>query len=145
LAALGVMTHDDPDKPLCLLGPTIDPRYYDEDAALTEYVWKHCQHLMTPLELRVGLYSVPIVSDMDDEKARRIYTACESEHGHVDDADVIAAFPRDLDLFRLKTRRRLMQDCADKIFVNRCPKCSRIVRSPNAHQCPWCKHDWHNC
>ncbi len=30
-----------------------------------------------------------------------------------------------------------------EITVNRCPKCSRVVRTPSAKQCMWCKHDWH--
>ena len=138
------MSQDDDDKPLCLLGPTVDPKFYEDQRALTEYVWKHYQHLMTPFELRVGLYSVPIVSDIDSEKGRRIYEYCETNHGHVDDQDVIDAFPRDLDSFRVEAQRRLMAVCADEIHVNRCQKCSRIVRSPSAHQCPWCKHRWHD-
>ena len=138
------MYPDNDDKPLRLLGSTVDPKFYDDQRALTEYVWKHYQHLMTPLELRVGLYVVPIVSNIDSEKGRRIYEYCENNHGHVDDQAVIDAFPRDLDSFRLRTQQRLLVECADEICINRCPKCSRIVRSPSAHQCPWCKHRWHD-
>lgn len=29
------------------------------------------------------------------------------------------------------------------IRINRCPECSRIVRTPRAKQCLWCGHDWH--
>ena len=28
-------------------------------------------------------------------------------------------------------------------FVNRCPACNRVVRTPEAKQCFWCGHDWH--
>ena len=62
------MLQDDSEKPTRLLGPTVDPMFYEDERALTEYVWKHYQHLMTPFELRVGLYSVPILSDMENEK-----------------------------------------------------------------------------
>lgn len=137
------MLQDDSEKPTRLLGPTVDPMFYEDERALTEYVWKHYQHLMTPFELRVGLYSVPILSDMENEKGRRIYEYCETTHGHVEDKDVIDAFPRDLYSFRQSTQQRLMRECSDGIHVNRCPKCSRIVRSPSARQCPWCKHRWH--
>jgi len=138
------MLQDDTDKPVRLLGPKVNPKFYEDERALTEYVWKHYQHLMTPFELRVGLYSVRIVSDIDSEKGRRIYEYCEMNHGHVEDQDVIDEFPRDLNSFRLEAQRRLMRERADEIHVNRCPKCSRIVRSPSAHQCPWCKHQWHS-
>jgi len=126
-----------------MLGPTVDPSDYDDEGALTEYVWKHYRHLMTPLEKRVCLYFVPIISGSDNEMLRRCYEYCESEHGHVEDQDVLDAFKSDRKGFDLRVRQRIMQECADEVFINRCPKCSRIVRSPLARQCPWCKHDWH--
>lgn len=30
-----------------------------------------------------------------------------------------------------------------EIKIYRCPKCNRVVMSPSARQCMWCKHDWH--
>jgi hypothetical protein len=39
--------------------------------------------------------------------------------------------------------RRLLQDPATQTLINRCPRCHRIVRTPSAKQCLWCKHDWH--
>jgi len=30
-----------------------------------------------------------------------------------------------------------------RVVVNRCPRCSRVVRTPRAQQCLWCGHDWH--
>ena len=47
------MSQDDAEMPLRLLGPTIAPHYYEDERALTEYVWKHYQQLMTPLKLIV--------------------------------------------------------------------------------------------
>ena len=137
------MTMDDPNKPQRLLGSTVDPCYYDDEVALTEYVSKNFQHMMTPLELRVVLYSAPIVSNSEMEKARRIHEYCESKHGHVDDHDVLEAFKIDRDDFLLRVRQRVVHERKDEVFINRCPECSRIVRSPLARQCPWCKHDWH--
>ena len=48
-------------------------------------------------------------------------------------------------------KRRFMQQAAARvlarngsgIFVNRCPACGKIVRTPRAKQCRWCRHDWH--
>jgi hypothetical protein len=30
----------------------------------------------------------------------------------------------------------------DKIFVNRCPGCNRLVRTPKAKLCLWCGNNW---
>ena len=27
--------------------------------------------------------------------------------------------------------------------VARCPKCTKVLRTPRARQCRWCLHDWH--
>jgi len=32
----------------------------------------------------------------------------------------------------------------DKVFVNCCPKCERLVRTPKAKLCLWCGHNWKN-
>jgi len=32
---------------------------------------------------------------------------------------------------------------AGRLQVNRCPECSRVVKTPLAKQCLWCGHDWH--
>lgn len=41
-------------------------------------------------------------------------------------------------------RSRIQQDIwAGRIEINRCPACSRIVRTHLAKQCLWCGHDWH--
>ena len=87
------METDDPDKPLSLLGSTVDVCYYDDDVALTEYVWKHYRHLLTPLEYRVGCFTGPITSNCDLKKVRYIYEHLEATLGHVSDADVLAAWP----------------------------------------------------
>ena len=48
-------------------------------------------------------------------------------------------------------KRRFMEQAAARvlarngaaIFVNRCPACGKIVRTPLAKQCRWCRYDWH--
>jgi hypothetical protein len=38
---------------------------------------------------------------------------------------------------------RLLREHCDSIFINRCPRCSRIAKTPLAQQCTWRRHDWH--
>jgi hypothetical protein len=60
---------------------------YDDDLALRFYVVNHFPHLMTALERRVIVYTVPIVSGAVDWKIRKVYEFLEARDGHVDDAD----------------------------------------------------------
>ncbi len=58
-------------------------------------------------------------------------------------ADVVAAISDGPDAFRDRVRDRLLAECADEIFINRCSRCSRVVATPRAQQCLWCGHTWH--
>ncbi len=45
--------------------------------------------------------------------------------------------------FQRRACERLLAAHPTEVMINRCPKCSRIVRTPKAHQCLWCGHAWH--
>ena len=118
---------------------------YDDDDVLTEYIWRHYHRLLTAAEARAGLYRPPL----DREAAARLKSVAfadylDQTHGPVKASELEAEL-RDgrVALFR-RARDRILKDCHSIVFINRCPACNRIVRSPGARQCLWCKHDWHN-
>lgn len=43
---------------------------------------------------------------------------------------------------RLAIRKRLLRDHAADIFLNYCPKCSALCRTPLARMCVACGHSW---
>lgn len=45
--------------------------------------------------------------------------------------------------FRRRVCRRILADAAGEVFVNRCPRRGKVVRTPRARQCFWCGFDWH--
>jgi len=45
--------------------------------------------------------------------------------------------------FVVATRDRILRDHADEVFLNRCPKCSALARTPKACLCPACSHAWY--
>lgn len=47
------------------------------------------------------------------------------------------------DGFRRRACNRILADHPREVVINRCPSCRRIVRTPEAEQCPWCGGDWH--
>jgi hypothetical protein len=63
--------------------------------------------------------------------------------GGADDASINAALQDGADVFRRQVRNRLLETYADQIFINRCPICQRIVRTPKARLCVWCGHTWY--
>jgi hypothetical protein len=124
--------------------PRPDVAEYNDDDILTEYIWRHYSRLLTAAEARAGIY----VPALDRETATRIKSASFADyldrtHGAVDAAG-LATELRDgrAALFR-RARDRILENYKSLVFINRCPACNRIVRSPGARQCLWCNHDWH--
>jgi len=45
--------------------------------------------------------------------------------------------------FLIATRDRILRDHAQDVFLNRCPKCNTLARTPEACLCPACNHTWY--
>jgi hypothetical protein len=114
---------------------------YDEDRELTRYVWDHFQHRMTDFERRVGLAIIG--------RQKAVNAGADAAHplmtrwGRTDDTEVNAALAGGSEGFRRLVRSRVLAEAGDEVIVNRCPRCSRVVRTPRARQCFWCGFDWH--
>lgn len=46
--------------------------------------------------------------------------------------------------FELNVARRIMQETPKKVFLNNCPKCNKLARTPYARQCRHCGNNWHD-
>lgn len=45
--------------------------------------------------------------------------------------------------FIVNTAKRIIRDNPNDIFLNICPKCNKLARTPYAKQCRHCGFDWH--
>lgn len=57
------------------------------------------------------------------------------------DPDVLDLLKDGYDTFELRTATRMLSEHADQICINKCPKCGRLARTPEAKQCR-CGHTW---
>jgi len=115
---------------------------YDDEAVLTHYVWEHYQGLMTEFERRVGIAIIgraKATSSSSPPMARML----NERWGGANDPEVEAALAEGPEAFRRRICRRLLGERGSEVLVNRCPSCGRVVRTPQARQCFWCGHDWH--
>lgn len=114
---------------------------YDDDLELTRYVWDHFALLMTEFERRVGRAIIG--------RWKATHAGVPPSHplwtrwGATDDPAIEAALADGSEVYRRQVRIRLQAELGDEVFVNRCPACGRVVRTPKARQCFWCGHDWH--
>ncbi len=115
---------------------------YNEEAVLKDYVIKYFSRLMTTNEL-LGFKAVHADSkalEAEPEMARVV----RGRWGSEDNPEVQAALHDGPEAFRDAVFKRLMSEHPEEIFINRCPSCDKICRTPRAKQCRWCYHDWHN-
>jgi hypothetical protein len=114
---------------------------YDEDRELTQYVWEHFSHRMTDFERRVGR------AIRGRQKASNagadIFHLLAVRWGQTDDPEVNAALADGPEAFRRRVCSRVLAQAGGEVFVNRCPRCNGVARTPRARQCFWCGFDWH--
>jgi hypothetical protein len=45
--------------------------------------------------------------------------------------------------FVQRTADRILAESREKVFLNCCPRCHELARTPKAQQCRFCGFDWH--
>jgi hypothetical protein len=116
------------------------PDRYDDDEILTRYVLAHFGYLLPARQVVLLKYAYQRLKRWDDESLQK--PPVRRWLG-LDDPDASKVFENGPLAFMRTLRDQLLSERKDKIRINRCPKCSRIVRTPKAQQCLWCGFDWH--
>lgn len=126
---------------------------YDDDRTLGQYIQRNRSFFMTPFEQRAEQLGI-----MREKARHRIrespgappewtIEALGGYDAQVDDA-ILNAIGDNLDSlvrFHEKVSSRInVAFASGQLRPNRCPVCNRIVETPEARQCLWCWHDWHN-
>ena len=114
---------------------------YIEDHLITEYILKNYRHLLSGLEGRI-LHAIGhgrsdvLETEAAKKKVERVW-------GHAGDEEIDAALADGIDVFKKRVRDRIVNDHSKEVSLARCPKCKKLLRTPRARQCRWCKYDWH--
>ena len=103
---------------------------HDMDKDLARYVFLHFRDLMTLAER----LEYRFVSQEDFPKHRPQSPAEEEALRRANDR---------FSFFIERTGERILAECRNRVFLNRCPRCGRVARTPTAKQCRYCRHDWH--
>jgi hypothetical protein len=120
---------------------------YDEKAVLTGYIWNYYQHLMTEFERKVNTVGILLEKA---ELSRLRHPDSKSPASMLERIDVMSspgvkeALEGGFTKFREKVVHRILTEDSKQVFINRCPNCNRIVRTPKAKLCTWCGHSWYD-
>jgi len=110
---------------------------------LTRYVYFNYMNLMSASE-----YAAHMANVLEEKNAHASSPATE-ETMRADWPDWLPPSPSvqgllssGVEAFQVSVRERLLRECSDEVFINRCPQCRALARTPQASQCPKCFHSW---
>jgi hypothetical protein len=112
---------------------------YDIDD-LTHYLFKNYSALMTPTERNA--YLVLLLSYKGEHSNSEKMKTHMRQRFQSADPEVLALLAQGAREFYITTRNRLLRDHSKDIFLNHCPKCGALARTPKACLCPACSHTW---
>jgi hypothetical protein len=111
------------------------------DKETSSYIRNYFGHLMTHREKLALQYHMYMDKTEDNADMRKIMV----NRGWITErSDVIEYLKNEYEEFELSVARRIMEEAPDKVFLNNCPKCNRLARTPYARQCRHCGYRWHD-
>ncbi len=119
-----------------------------ENTTLAQYVLQHYAGLMTDHERAVHRHLTVLYKHRDHgPPAPGTAAEVESVQGLrvtwlSTDPAVIADAQAGWDGARERIARRIVRDHPDEVYLNRCPACASLTRTPTARLCLSCGHTW---
>jgi hypothetical protein len=117
----------------------------DMDKELARYIVNHFDGLLADKE-KLGLkqlrhqYKIDHADNKNDtERKIQLY---KKIGWLTDDKEVLELVQGGQDVLDQKIANRIMSEHADKVFINNCPSCGQLARTPQAKQCRHCGHSW---
>ncbi|WP_206075179.1 hypothetical protein [Mangrovimonas spongiae] len=106
------------------------------------YIIIHFPNLLTERE-RIAIRHQNTLSKLADKQDPRRIEIYKGKGWLTDDPEVLELLKDGYNKFELATAQRIMDESSDQVFLNTCPKCNRLTRTPQARQCRHCGHNWH--
>jgi hypothetical protein len=121
---------------------------YDEQAQIAYTIIRWHSHLMTEHERDMNwLFAIRRKAEYlcrTTEKRIEYERSAREFHASIIDpaaADLVIGLG--YKRFSRLVAERVMRELGSQVVLNRCSICKRVVNTPMAKWCCWCKHDWH--
>ena len=108
---------------------------------LTNYVIEYYPGLMTPAEAAAKscIFWAERADASDSAGMRRM----KQKKAVSTNPDVLRMLENGPEQFYRDVVKRVMQEHPDEVFLNYCPRCGGLARTPWARQCQHCFFSWH--
>ncbi|MDU1891353.1 MAG: hypothetical protein E6767_11755 [Dysgonomonas sp.] len=89
------------------------------------------------------IHSTIKIEDLDGEKFDRFEKVYKKANWLTEWQPALDLIKDGEEAFVINTAERIMRENSNDIFLNLCPKCHKLARTPYAKQCRHCGYDWH--
>lgn len=111
------------------------------DKELAHYIRNYFSNLMTDDEKLALKYHMYTYKTEDNPKMRQVMI----DRGWIDERQEIKDYLKEgYEEFELNVAQRIMRESHEKVFINNCPHCHKLARTPFARQCRHCGNNWHD-
>jgi hypothetical protein len=111
----------------------------DYDLHATNYVMQHFRHLMTDVERAAD--DAIVLTELHSSGGDLSVTLKPGTPSSLA-PQVHEALKDGVQIFRRRTRERILAAHPKEVTANACPKCGRFPATPRAKMCFWCAHTW---
>ena len=119
----------------------------DHEPELVWYVVKYYDHLMTVPERLANRHLMGAMKATHGRSGVEAQAEARNAWSFAglmsNEPEVLSLAANGYEAFIQRTAARILEEQSGEIFFNRCPKCGRLARTPQARQCRFCGHDWH--
>ncbi len=111
------------------------------DRETSQYIRNYFSRLMTDHEKLALKHHMYMDKTDDNAHMRKLLI----DRGWITQTPEITQYLKNgYEEFELSVAQRIMEETPDQVFLNHCPKCHTLARTPYARQCRFCGHDWHD-
>ncbi|KOF02355.1 hypothetical protein OB69_13130 [Roseivirga seohaensis subsp. aquiponti] len=112
------------------------------DQETAHYIMRYFSSFMTDKESKAWKHWSTSFKMGENPKPVRIKLSLE-RGWLTEDPEILSLLKDGYDQFELNTAKRILDENGDSVFLNSCPNCGRLTRTPIAKQCRHCGNDWH--
>jgi len=111
------------------------------DQETTDYIIRYFSNLMTDKEKLALKHQTSTLKSAENPKFRNIML----QKGWISsNPEITKLLDNGYETFEQNIVRRIMAETPEKVFLNNCPKCDKLARTPYAKQCRYCGYNWHH-
>ncbi len=109
---------------------------------LATYLYDYCNNLLTVEEREAYKNTLVLFKIRNSESPAK--KKLLRKEWFSSDAEVLDLLKNGEEEFFRNLELRVLRDNPQKEFLNICPKCNYLTKTPKAKQCRKCHHSWHN-